>query len=62
LYIVLLFRYFSPSCNITGSVICNNALINENSTVKDCQVGESHTIPEGCKYNNVYIQGPRLTF
>ncbi|XP_028417670.1 translation initiation factor eIF-2B subunit gamma-like [Dendronephthya gigantea] len=35
------------SCNITGSVICNNVLINENSTLKDCQVGESQTLPEG---------------
>jgi hypothetical protein len=32
-------------------VICNNVLINENSTVKDCQVGESLSMPEGCKYS-----------
>ncbi|XP_046840576.1 translation initiation factor eIF-2B subunit gamma-like [Xenia sp. Carnegie-2017] len=34
-------------CNIVGSVICNNALVNENCQVKDCQIGESHTLPTG---------------
>ena len=53
------FFYFYSSCIITGSVICNNVLINENSTVKDCQVGESHCIPEGCKYKVIYIDKTR---
>lgn len=34
------------SCNIQGSIICTNAYIKENASLKDCQVGDSHTIPE----------------
>jgi hypothetical protein len=38
-------------------VICNNVLINENSTVKDCQIGESLSMPEGCKYSINIVKG-----
>ena len=38
-------------------MICNNVLINENSTVKDCQIGESLSMPEGCKYSINIVKG-----
>lgn len=34
-------------CNIQGSIICTNAHIKKNVSLKDCQVGDSHTISEG---------------
>ena len=33
-------------CNIQGSIICTNAYIKDNASLKDCQVGDSHTITE----------------
>ncbi|XP_058959487.2 translation initiation factor eIF2B subunit gamma-like [Pocillopora verrucosa] len=34
-------------CNVQGSIICTNAHIKKNVSLKDCQVGDSHTISEG---------------
>ena len=38
------------SCNVQGSIICTNAHIKKNVSLKDCQVGDSHTISEGGLY------------
>lgn len=37
---------FYLRCNIQGSIVCTNAYVKENASLKDCQVGDSHTIPE----------------
>lgn len=43
---VLISTLYLARCNIQGSIICTNAYIKENASLKDCQVGDSHTIPE----------------
>lgn len=45
------------SCNIQGSIICTNAYIKENASLKDCQVGDSHTIPEKGNWVFIFIVG-----
>ena len=39
--------FYLASCNIQGSIICTNAYVKKNASLKDCQVGDSHTIAEG---------------
>lgn len=37
----------TEGCNIQGSIICTNAYVKKKASLKDCQVGDSHTIAEG---------------
>ena len=46
LNILLLLWFGLARCNIQGSIICTNAYIKDNASLKDCQVGDSHTITE----------------
>lgn len=49
-------------CNIQGSIVCTNAYVKENASLKDCQVGDSHTIPEKADLRGEALTAEQMDF